>query len=179
MTTTKIGSHAAARFIFDYANGPGIYGNDAPEGWKYLGAGCNRAAYLAPDGFVYKVGNSEDNRQDSFNSRTYRRNRALRALGINIPRANLYRMPNDPTWGWHRWVVAMEFVDQHESKVFHCSKWMGHSWADEGCTCEPVGRMCWDDVRIAIQKITGWSDLHDGNVIFDQDERIWIIDLGE
>lgn len=37
------------------------YEENVPDGWKYLGCGVSRVAYLGPDGMVYKVGNRQCN----------------------------------------------------------------------------------------------------------------------
>ena len=36
-------------------------GVDLPEGWKFLGNGVSRYVFLSPDGWVYKIGESESN----------------------------------------------------------------------------------------------------------------------
>lgn len=51
-----IGNAEEAQFISDwYRNSKCVCVTGAPEGWKYLGSGSYRTAYLSPSGVVYKV----------------------------------------------------------------------------------------------------------------------------
>lgn len=111
-----IGNAEDARFIRDwslrrYKDDP--YGYDsapsAPEGWKRLGKGCYRIAYLSPDGVVYKVehdyggaGWPQSNRGEDKNLRRYRFTKMPE--GCRLPRWQYFELDG-------KGVMAMEKFD--------------------------------------------------------------------
>lgn len=111
-----IGNAEDARFIRDwslqrYKDDPYDYipGPSAPEGWKRLGKGCFRIAYLSPDGVVYKVerhygdGWSQSNRGEDKNLRRYRFTKMPE--GCRLPRWQYFELDG-------KGVMAMERFDK-------------------------------------------------------------------
>lgn len=63
--TLPEGLSEITRLFLDQLEGGWYYVNfervDLPEGWKFLGNGVSRHVFLSPDGWVYKIGESESN----------------------------------------------------------------------------------------------------------------------
>lgn len=75
---------------------------DLPEGWKYLGDGCYRAAFLSPEGVVYKVEHYEGSGQSNAGEakRLERLHKKCKMpQGTRLPRYTYYANSN---------VIAME-----------------------------------------------------------------------
>lgn len=112
-----------------------------PMGWKFLGAGCSRAAWLAPDGQVYKILTREGSH---YNYAEYEKCQELREQDfahIYIPEADLI---GD--------VLVMEYIDGDTPP--ECEY--------DGCSCDKIfGGQCWVDAV----ELTGLSDIHAYNVM--------------
>jgi hypothetical protein len=103
-----IGNETDAKFIRDWfvANGEGDPDySEAPEGWKRLGRGVSRIAFLSPEGVAYKVdrypddGYSQTNEREAANLRKF----YLRKMpkGCRLPRFSYYPLDRNG-------VMAME-----------------------------------------------------------------------
>lgn len=146
-----------------------IKSKDYPNGWKKLGSGGTRNAYLGPDGVVYKVQhNSMDkcNVDEAAASRRLRDNKRLAAQGVFVPKARTWRVE-----GEH--IIAMEYIDGKPSR---CS--MG-SWNNEKCNCRTFGtpRICFGVLYEMLEQ-WGFNDCFYSNVFHTPDNKIWLIDLG-
>lgn len=58
-TPTRIGSHEMAATLWRWADvwmdePKHVWARHLPIGWRYIGRGANRIAFLGPDGYVYK-----------------------------------------------------------------------------------------------------------------------------
>lgn len=102
----RVGSAKNAQYITEYADSTSYYSEDAPDDWKYLGAGWSRTAYLGPDEAVYKVGLGYVNKQERHNVSVLRK--------IEHPKI---KVPACTSWTVHsrhdkrNIVNAMEYVN--------------------------------------------------------------------
>lgn len=123
-----------------------------PDGWKYLGSGWSRDAFLGPDGVVYKVARGVG-----------RSKQRTRALQCSYSEARCYREKAEKVaaLGWrlaasrllNNSVVAMEYVEPHPTDQF----------------------IDWKDMLI-IERELGFGDLHSGNCWKDVNGIKTIID---
>lgn len=151
-------------------------------GWKYLGSGCSRNAWLAPDGIVYKYGDTWENNSEVRNVRRLRRENMraqLAALNVYIPNVTRYNLSNP-----REVIIAMEYITG--THTFLCSAAMGRwtkdsrpnygsKWVyDRKCDCN--FKVCPRDVTLAMEKFR-ISDMHEGNVIVDANQRFCVVDV--
>lgn len=96
-----------------------------PEGWGYLDEGEERAAFLSPDGVVYKVelNNCGINRTEYFNICKLEMQESIE--NWRIPEAMLYELDK-----FHS-VIAMEYIDGEDPEA--CDSFLTKSCE---CTCE-------------------------------------------
>src|SRR6185312_13993029 len=76
------------------------------DGWKYLGCGSYRHAYLSPTGVVYKrmkYGGYDDdmNRNEFKNIQKYK---SIKITGWDVPDASLFAVESED-------IIAMEFIE--------------------------------------------------------------------
>ena len=152
-----IGHEADARFIRDWwVEGERMI-RSTPDGWRLLGSGCYRTAYLHEDSnVVYKLDRHKGwSRQSNERENTQLRSKWLLKLpkGWRFPRWNLFLFEGDG-------VMAMERVD---TLIMHCEV--------------PEIRERWDEDRYT--RLSYMSDLHDENVGVDEKTgELIIIDWG-
>ena len=121
-----------------------------PDGWKYLGSGWSRDAFLGPDGVVYKVARSGryQSRSTALNcsrseAKFYKANcEKARSIGLRLAACRLLNNS----------VLAMEYVPHDKTKT-----------------------VVWADITKAEIHL-GLSDLHTGNVAMDENGVLTIID---
>lgn len=129
----------------------------APKGWTFLGAGSSRAAYLAPDGLVYKVCKYKD---DTFQSR------------CEVKAVWRWRKRDLPEWC----IIPRAYFDAEHAIVvmehFEGSQPRCHSYS---CVCEQSE--CW---YLKLRQIAsmGWADCQTANAVLTSDGKIVIVDLG-
>jgi hypothetical protein len=128
----------------------------APEGWRKLGTGSSRTAFLAPDGLVYKITDRDDTYQNHHEVKAVWawRKRDLPDWCI-IPRAYL-----DPDTE----VLVMEY---HEGTQPKCDR--------RGCECGLA--VCWTSRLTELVKL-GWADRQCANAVLTPEGNVVIIDLG-
>ena len=131
-----------------------------PDGWKFLGAGISRHAFLGPDGWVYKIGNSESNRRETDHSHLlYPHSDATLAFPYVEPVTDDYK------------IIRCEYIDGEFLS------------SDFGVPAEPGEREAWSGMNEHIGRITrrylGYTmfDIHTGNVCFVDGTPVFI-DLG-
>lgn len=78
-----------------------------PEGWEFLGEGCYRAAFLAPDGVVYKVQHYTEGADSTENEDEYA-NFKRASKRIVLDSMGTCRLA--PCYLWDDNVLAMEYV---------------------------------------------------------------------
>lgn len=170
--TQTFGDIDLAREIHAAYNG-NVWGS-VPEGWRHLGAGSYRSAYLHLDSMtVYKVGDYEQNIMEAANSRRLRRAHLSLSVEIGIPRTRTFRVKSTE----YRYgraipecVVAQEYVIG--DFAIACD-----SMYDSGFPCSCESDPCHGRIMEEIEQNTGISDIHSENVLIDLDERWWIIDI--
>lgn len=147
-----------------------------PEGWRVLGNGSYRYAYLSPKGVVYKV-----NRQlmDEA-SRGYNYHEMTNILSIRednvlppgwaVPDATLYNVAGSKGTDY---VIAMPLLDT-SAKLNQCYGWGICECAETEGNKRIKGK-CSDDVFSAS---VGLRDLHNDNVFPDEQGTLWVLDVG-
>lgn len=166
-----LGNEADARFIrdwhFDTGSQKDAWGDRTqrePEGWKRLGAGCYRVAYLSPDGVVYKV-------QQHYAKPGQWQSQSNKGEAETLRRYWLTKMPKGcrlPRWGFFeldgRGVVAMELLGRTLSQVSQYS---------------PEGSRYWGALGRLQDVMRDVYDLHGGNLAVDEEnQKLVPIDLG-
>lgn len=132
----------------------------APGGFRWLGAGAFRDAYLGPDGVVYKVAQGhhcvQDNRAEDEVSRAIWDAAAIPAIArllekVYVPKTTLY---GD--------ILAMEYVDGAKCEYEDARGWLEDDVPQE--------------VLDALEDL-GIYDCHGGNVLRTKDGYA-VVDLG-
>lgn len=128
----------------------------APEGWEYLGRGSFRSVWLSPEGVAYKVEHSDCYGCQSVievDNLTYAWSRQV-PDGCRLPRFHGYRIG-------HEMVVAVERVS---GKTLY--------------ETEAPGTERLYDLMHRLEKLFSLSDMHDENVMVDEDGILVLVDLG-
>lgn len=177
--TTTIGSHETALMLHKHFNGDMDNYKRAPKGFRRIGSGCYRTAYLerATD-TVYKIGSYSANIHESATSRKLRR-KSTRSLGFElvIPRTRTYRTPSTSGWNNRAYpscVVAQEFAK--DSKFTDCDA--QNDWMVDIPPCNCKAPLCFAIVHQRIIEFSDLSDIHSSNVLVDRQNRFWLIDMG-
>ena len=131
--------------------------NALPRGWKLLGRGSSRTAFLGPDGLVYKVpsGDTYQNAAEGQAVWLWRKRTDLPEWLI-IPRAHF-----DSETG----VLVMEY---HEGSQPRCAGW-------DGCSCGQA--VCWVEKLRDAAKL-GWCDQQTANALLTPDGKVVLVDMG-
>jgi hypothetical protein len=169
-----IGSETeAAEILAAFQDGEdnGFWGEEIPipGGWRYLGCGMYRTAFLSPTKVVYKLergrrSNIQNNRGEYERILEMRYDETVRESVI-IPKAWLYEIYGTD-------VIAMEFMD---------GEWT--EWHDGGTGCEYCGeRFGGTCAYLQFERLEsklGMSDIHSGNAVFIPAQKRWaLVDLG-
>lgn len=143
------------------------YGEPPPliSGWKNLGRGCSRIAYLGPDGVVYKVGWGDGGANEAL---AYAIKGMIDHPTFAIPAASSFTF--DGAEGLIT-VGAVEYCGEDECGDFE----------QEYCDCDLDEYDCdcgFDpDYYCSAETFFGTSDLHAGNLRWYKG-KIYCIDLG-
>jgi len=129
-----------------------------PRGWKRLGAGSSRTAYLGPDGLVYKVSSWGDYFQSKNEAKVvwaWRKRNDLPEWCV-IPRAYFHAE------------TGVEVMEYFEGSQPPCDQYFG-------CSCGQA--VCW---RLRIRDLVklGWADPQTANALLTRDGRVVLIDMG-
>lgn len=163
-----IGSPEEARLICEWVVGDeterwGVpfraYDKIPPEGWEYVGRGSYRSVWLSPSKVIYKVNHEYGN----CNYREYEKLCWIRSegripLGSRLPKAWLYE-PRDGEY-----VVAMEYVPGVILEEY------------DG---DDQKRISYYDLMLTLERRFELYDMHDQNVIVDEEGFLVPIDFGE
>lgn len=166
-----LGNEENARFIRDwYVEARGGESNswrrweDEPEGWTYLNHGVSRAAYLGPDGVVYKVQHYYGRdasyylgQSNSGEAETLRKHFLTKLpKGCRLPRFTYYELDG-------RGVMVMEYFRKLFNQVITSHK-------EYGKYASPL-----DDLRRTLRL----EDLYGANLAVDTERELLVpIDLG-
>lgn len=136
-----------------------------PDGWKFLGNGIDRAAFLAPDGYVYKVpryrGDSSQNDHEAmFCAETHFRFEAGDPTVVDA--FEYVYIPFASQWGR---IVVAEYIDHDCDSV--------GDYNPEG-----EGDSYWSEAEIRAARSLGIGDCHDQNCFRMADGRVAIVDCG-
>lgn len=132
----------------------------APAGWKYLGSGCFRGAYLSPDRVVYKIQMHPGRWVGQTNIEEYRRWWNLRLSyrapeGVRWPLVNCFQFEGGDD------INAMDYV----GRTLH-----QYNGPDRNKYVAAARSCAWN---------LGLSDMHHGNLAVDEVRKLLVpIDLG-
>lgn len=143
-----------------------------PDGWRYLGNGAYRCAFLSPSGVVYKIelrSNNgyawgQSNRGEYERILELRYDDRVKAANVYIPKAWLYTIRKTD-------VIAMEFITGEWCESYHSL---------ENCNCAGrFGELCAMTQFFMIERHLNLSDVHHENAVFIPAQKRWaLIDLG-
>ena len=175
-----LGSQDLARVIGEWHNGAHHFNQKPPSGFRHIGTGSYRTAYLHEDSnLVYKCGTYWCNIAESYMARRLI-NRSQRELDVRvrIPRTTTYRIRNYANPSDYRdevlcRVVVQEYAENtHDT---HCTSWDYVSPCD--CYGWNGGR-CYRELWEYLGRWAGLSDMHHENIRHNRDtNEFWIIDL--
>lgn len=151
----------------------------APKGWKKVGKGASRTAFLGPSGFVYKIPNWEEESEVSDGeiklARRIRKVKHLDMWDVKIPTFTPYKVIGHEN---HKVTVnAMEYLP---SELYcECDSYYSYK-GRKPCNCRKFGdqRPCFALVTKFLEDVAGLCDMWGGNLSYNN-KAIWIIDLGE
>jgi len=159
-----IGSRSDAEFILNWVrDAPTRYGRsvrvedeEAPEGWEYISCGSFRSVWASPDGVAYKVQHSSYSNQsngEEYNNIQKAHDLEL-PMGSRVPKAALFEFEDES-------IIAMEVIDGE--LLYHYRGERQGELYEILHACETKLRLC---------------DLHDENVIIEEDGTLVVVDLG-
>lgn len=135
-------------------------GKRALKGWTYLGEGCERRAFLGPDGLVYKMSRYGDKYQSPREvTRAWQLRKQALPDWLFVPRAYYSAEFN---------VSVMEYAKGVHPALDHP--------CDRSCVCED--ETCWKKRAAWVRNELGIIDVHGNNVIILEDGRLALVDLG-
>lgn len=159
-----IGNIEEARFIRDWYRDyrdSDPCGVGQPNGWRRMGSGCYRVAFLAPSGVVYKVQHWQNNSyQTNAGEAEKLRSLMFRKLpqGCRFPRYQLFELEGEG-------VMAMERFNQTMRSI--------SSYSAEGKRLRAL------ENRL-IAALPELRDMHDDNIAVDEvNGQVVPIDLGD
>lgn len=174
-----IGDAQTARMLFEHFGRGNELHRRAPNGFRRIGEGCYRTAYLdKKNSVVYKIGSYEANISESEISRKLRR-KSSKSLGftLRIPHTRTYRMPITNQYGndYPNNVIAQEFAAN--SNFTYCNS--QDAWMAEipPCNCKGRSEICFAEVHDKVASFSGLSDIHGANLLMDKDKAFWLIDM--
>lgn len=173
--TTTFGDHATARELWGSYSVSSPW--QSPKNLKLIGEGASRDAYLdKSSNLVYKIGDSEANAYEAYMARRLAK-KSKKALGFNlhIPRTRTYRMPDEVYGGRlvRSYVTAQEYAAN--ARPTECD--MYYQWAQPDAKCSCNHTPCFIAVHEAIAEWSGLEDIHSENVLIDNNDTFWLIDL--
>lgn len=134
------------------------WSRSAPEGWKFLGRGSFRSVWLSPEGVAYKVDHNRDDWSDQSTQELVNLTRAWRKghtiEGCRLPKFHGYELDGEV-------VVAIEAINGVLL------------WEYRG-----ADRNTMYDLISDIEREYRLIDMHDENVIVDQDGYLVPVDFG-
>jgi hypothetical protein len=165
-----IGNRVDAQLIYDYHHDLIV---KRPVGWKEIGNGSTRTAYLSPEKVVYKVGESENNIMETHVARSLRTNKSLAKHNVFVPKSRNWQVKRaDPAWG-REYVCSMEYIKTRA--ITDCGSIYG-SYRD--CDCKPNrNRPCYSEVYKFLTEKMQLQDMWDGNLHYSN-KKFYLIDLG-
>jgi len=157
-----LGTEEEARLIYRRRrNGRG----PLPRGWKKLGEGASRSAYLSPLGVVYKINKphlDEDyNLSEVFNFKRFKSSKKRLPTGWRIAKINLYSFKHE---GDTINVVAMQYIQGRHEVL---------------CSYEQEESFYKNSGALRAWKVLELNDVHEGNFVITPEGTKVIIDLGE
>jgi len=160
----KLGNKEDAQLIYRRRKSGG---GPLPKGWKKLGEGAYRCAYLSPEGVVYKINRTtwdgDHNFIEEMNFRRIRSSKVKIPSTWRIAKTKLYTFKNKSDDVVH--VVAMEYVKGSHKEGL--------------ATVEQEEAFFQKSGALAAWEALGLDDLHEGNFVITPKGKKVIIDLGE
>lgn len=172
-----IGTLEEARALFDAV---GDRWNDGypPPGWKHLGSGGTRAAYLSPSGVVFKVCHEYEDDEKSHNEREHENFKKIVRCGKlpgnwRVPRSYLHHFQTEV----QRWNYSTKAKEVQPTRVviLACDYIAGQEiggWAEGWDECDM------EEMERAFLAV-GLHDVGGGNAVRCADGTHYIIDAAE
>lgn len=161
-----IGTNEEAQLIAEWPLSP----EEAPPGWRILGEGTFRRAYLSPSEVVYKkelfrIKGVAGNRSEDKNLR--------KAVEISVPG---WRIPEHHLFETEEGVpiMAMEYVIGTFMEECYCDTDPEYRY----CECSRPSGKCIMDILNEPYAHWGLTDTHQDNVIVEEDGTYALIDAG-
>lgn len=145
MGRKAVGTAAEAKI----ASGLSRYGTILPEGWRNLGSGSTRTAYLSPSGVVYKVGRERNNKVEAEAIESFYKQGKAEDENYYIPKAAMFACG----------VLAMERVEGKK-------RGGGDSWSVQ------------EERGSAALSALGIADVGRHNYVIMEDGRVGCYDIG-
>jgi hypothetical protein len=164
----RIGSRKNATLICNFFHDNSATKEDiVPSGWKYIGAGITRSAYLGPDGFVYKVAHAWDywNINEARAMRNFRTDPFLASIDVTTPRATLWTVEGGK-------VLALDYIDK-AGEVECDYNYLDREKAPCSCGASP----CYGELMQTLYEY-GIADMFPENIHLAADGKYYLIDLG-
>lgn len=176
MTRTLVGNIASARRIAAYVEADAPMAK--PKGFRYLGEGCYRTAYLEKSTkTVYKVetGGECSNYVEVDNARRLIR-KSTRSLGfdLTVVRTRLFDTSSSSRWGTT--VNAQEFAIGAD--ITFCEAEAFYMDPVPDCSCRKPFGLCFVEVQNRVKDWSGLQDVHSENILVDKKGMFWLIDMG-
>lgn len=141
-----------------------------PKGWKYLGDGSFRTAYLSPDGVVYKIQKDLSGVRYLTNQTNYGEYETWKRLYFGckmpkhsrLPKLSYYAVPGQHNVG----VIAIERLRKNPPYYEQVNK-TGEEY------------LYWSDVASAVASACQVGDLYGDNIFLDEENNLLVpTDLG-
>lgn len=145
----------------NYDDDTGTYA--VPNGWQFAGMGAYRVCLVGPDGNVYKVMHDSDNdwQENTMEWEGY----SLWSSRVMELSNNVIRLAKPVEFYTDSNVLVMEYEPCAANVM-----WMGFGWEDFYCSNEVR------EMLNLIQAETDITDLHSGNVYFNTQGEVVIVD---
>lgn len=122
--------------------------DNIPNGWRYLGAGRDKVAFLGPSGIVYKAGNLIPCEKETINIQN-----AKPLKGWHIPQAYLWTNKNFKKYEEEYAIISMEYIPGSSDLPNYRYYQVGDHFG--------LRDLFWDNIKMThdgLYAVVDWSD---------------------